>query len=61
MQEYWSRRRREALASSRRPSNAEVRSIHLRMAEHYRSLEQWCSAIPGQCAGAAAPEGADHG
>ncbi len=61
MQGYWSRRRRQALVSSRQPSNAEVRSIHLRMAEHYRSLEQWCSGVAGKYAGPAGPGDADHG
>jgi hypothetical protein len=46
MKGYWSSRRRHALANSRERSQPELREIYLRVAEHYRSLEQLCSTVP---------------
>ena len=41
--EYWSDRRREALQSARDAQSAELRALYRRIADHCRSLEQWCS------------------
>lgn len=47
MVEYWSQRRNQAVESSRNAATAELRDLHLFVAEHFRSLEEWCSA-PGR-------------
>jgi hypothetical protein len=41
--EYWSDRRRQALRSARDAQSAELRALYRRIADHCRSLEQWCS------------------
>lgn len=43
MVEYWSGRRHQAVESSRNAASAEMRDLYLSVAEHFRSLEEWCS------------------
>lgn len=45
MTQYWHDRLQEALSRSRSTSSPAVREIHLRTAEHYRSLAN-CAAAP---------------
>lgn len=42
MSSYWAVRRHEALEQSLKAPTAELRNVYLRVAEHYRSLEEWC-------------------
>lgn len=46
MKEHWQHRRKTALKNSCEAVTEDARETYLRLAEHYRSLEEWCSATP---------------